>query len=261
MTRRAPSIDRLLAAVPEHADRPAAFVLAGHNGSGKSTLWYERLADRLQRPLVNADRITAAILPPPGDGGRLPPWAQRLRDEDERWQRLSQQSVRALTSLAMAERMPFAFETVFSYWKPRPDGSHASKADDIRALQRAGYFVVLLFVGLASVDLSILRVQTRRRQGGHDVPIDKLLERFPRTQAAIGHASGIADMTLMFDNSRGVADAFTLARAQRRRRVLFDARDTTYAVDRGLSQVAGPWLDRVCGPFRPRRPSASTARH
>jgi predicted ABC-type ATPase len=34
-----------------------AFVVAGHNGSGKSTLWYERLADRLQIPLINADRL------------------------------------------------------------------------------------------------------------------------------------------------------------------------------------------------------------
>jgi len=40
-----------------------AFVLAGHNGSGKSTLWYQRLADQLQIPLVNADRLTLSILP------------------------------------------------------------------------------------------------------------------------------------------------------------------------------------------------------
>lgn len=56
--------------------KPVAFIVAGHNGSGKSTLWYQRLADRLQIPLVNADRLTLSILPPP-ISGRLPAWAQR----------------------------------------------------------------------------------------------------------------------------------------------------------------------------------------
>ena len=63
-----------------------------------------------------------------------------------------------------------------------PDGRVESKADDIAALQVAGYFVVLLFVGLVSVDLSVMRVETRKEQGGHGVPLDKLQARFPRTQ-------------------------------------------------------------------------------
>jgi predicted ABC-type ATPase len=69
-------------------------------------------------------------------------------------------------------------------------------------MQDAGCFVVLLFVGLTSSDISVFRVLTRQQQGGHGVPLEKLQDRFPRTQAAIGHASTQADMTLMFDNSR-----------------------------------------------------------
>ena len=77
----------------------------------------------------------------------------------------------------MNQKLPFAFETVFSNWKLRSDGTYESKADVITALRYAGYFVVLLFVGLAYVDLSVLRVETRRQQGGHSVPTDKLVDR------------------------------------------------------------------------------------
>ncbi len=200
--RRPPALANLLRKAVTQEKKPAAFVLAGHNGSGKSTLWYQRLASQLQVPLINADRLTASILPPADtETHRLPAWAQQLRDDDERWQRLSQEGVRAFVSLVMEKRMPFAFETVFSHWKKTPDGSYESKADDIAALQAAGYFVVLLFVGLATVELSTLRVETRKEQGGHGVPLDKLQSRFPRTQLAVGHAAPLADMTLMFDNS------------------------------------------------------------
>ena len=129
MSRRPPSLDRLLAEALDGESRPPAFVLAGHNGSGKSTLWYERLANKLHLPLINADRLTASILPQPdAESGQLPTWAQS--------------------------------------------------------------------------DISVFRVLTRQQQGGHGVPLEKLQYRFPRTQAAIGHASTLADMTLMFDNSR-----------------------------------------------------------
>ena len=149
--------------------KPLAIVLAGHNGSGKSTLWYNRLADDLQIPLVNADRLTLSLLPPPDTDNRLKPWAGRLRDEDERWQRLAQEGVKLFMGLAMDQRMPFAFETAFSHLQAQPDGTFKSKVDLIRALQKRGYYVILLFVGLESAEASILRVSTRKVQGGHDV--------------------------------------------------------------------------------------------
>jgi predicted ABC-type ATPase len=226
------------------ARKPLALVLAGHNGSGKSTLWYRRLADRLQIPLVNADRLTASILPPANtDTGALPRWARKLRDNDQRWQILAQQGVQAFVGLIMAQKMPFALETVFSHWKQRDDGTYESKADMIRDLQKAGFFVVLLFVGLISAELSILRVKTRQQQGGHAVPVGKLKKRFPRTQAAVRHAAPLADRTLMFDNSQSMAKAFTLVRAQKRTKVLYDCRSDGRV--KSVSRIASIWLDRV----------------
>lgn len=225
--------------------QPVAIVLAGHNGSGKSTFWYERLADALQIPLVNADRLTLSLLPEPGADRKLRPWASRLRDEDQRWQKLAQDGVQLFMGLAMDQGMPFAFETVFSYLERRPDGSFQSKVDVIRSLQQHGYYLVLLFVGLASAELSILRVSTRRQKGGHDVPEAKLRSRFPRTQQAIGMAASVADLTLMFDNSRDEKHAFTLVRAQRKNKVLYDCRDVSFQQDPDLIRIAGIWLDNV----------------
>jgi predicted ABC-type ATPase len=226
-------------------------VLAGHNGSGKSTLWYRRLVADLQIPLINADRLTLSILPVPDRTNQLPAWAQRFRDSDERWQRLSQEAVEAFVSLVTEKQMPFAVETVFSHWRARGDGTYESKADLIETLQHFGYFVVLLFVGLSAVELSVLRVLTRKAQGGHDVPVDKLYERYPRTQRAIGHAAPLADMTIMFDNSRSMRKAFELVRVQRGAKVLFDCRDPAYRINPGLKGIASLWLDEVVGTFRP----------
>jgi predicted ABC-type ATPase len=229
-------------------DQPVAIVLAGHNGSGKSTLWYERLADTLQIPLVNADRLTLSLLPEPGADRKLRPWASRLRDQDQRWQKLAQDGVQLFMGLAMDQGMPFAFETVFSYLERRPDGRLLSKVDIIRSLQKHGYYVVLLFVGLANAELSILRVSTRRQKGGHDVPEAKLRSRFPRTQQAIQLAAGVADLTLMFDNSRNEKHAFTLARAQRKNEILYDCRDAGFQQDPDLVKIAGIWLGNVVPP-------------
>lgn len=243
--RTPPRLEELLNFEAEAKGRPVAIILAGHNGSGKSTLWYERLADGLQMPLINADRLTLSLLPAVDRDGKLKPWASRLRDEDARWHKLAQQGVQRFMALVIEQRMPFAFETVFSHWQKRADGTVGSKIDTIVELQRNGYFVVLFFVGLTSAAMSIARVSTRKSQGGHDVPIGKLTERFPRTQQAIGAASKVADMTLMFDNSRGQAQAFTLVRAQRRETELYDCRDAAYGRDADLMRSAERWLGVV----------------
>jgi predicted ABC-type ATPase len=239
--KKAPSLDGLLT-IAAAEDKPIALVLAGHNGSGKSTLWYDRLADALEIPLVNADRLTLSLLPPAGANQRLRPWAEGLRDKDERWQKLSQDGVQLFMGLIMDQGMSFAFETVFSHLEPQRDGSIKSKTEIITTLQTHGYFVILLFIGL---ELSILRVATRRSQGGHAVPEAKLRSRYPRTQQAIGIAAPVADMTLMFDNSRGLKQAFSLVRAQRKQVTLYDCRDARFSRDEGLLRVAELWLPKV----------------
>ena len=214
--------------------KPLAIILAGHNGSGKSTLWRRRLADTFQLPLVNADRMMLSILPEPGEDGHLVPWAAMLRDTDRGWMEVAQQGVQAFVGHAMGARVPFAMETVFSYWRELSNGRIESKIDLIRDMQTAGYFVLLLYVGLESPELSILRVHSRVAAGGHAVAEPTLRRRFPRTQKAVSAAVKVADASMLTDNSRSPLRAFTVCRVQVGSTRLYDIRDSGRPVPRAI---------------------------
>jgi len=47
----------------------------------------------------------------------------------------------------------------------------------------------------------VLRVTQRAIEGGHDVPLEKLHERFPRTLRNLDAAVRFVDVALLFDNS------------------------------------------------------------
>lgn len=199
----------------------------------------------VQIPLINADRMMLSILPESNSDGALPSWASHLRDTDESWMRVSQQGVQAFVGQAMNAKVPFAMETVFSHWNVGADGVVESKIDLIKDMQAAGYFVLLIFVGLSSADLSVLRVATRVAENGHDVAEAKLRARFPRTQQAIAAAIKVADASLLTDNSRAAAQAFTVCRVE-------VAGEETFDIRRGEgpapSKVIYRWLDIVSPP-------------
>ncbi|MDH4414372.1 MAG: zeta toxin family protein [Rhizobium sp.] len=234
------AVEQILSA-QRTTSQPLAIVLAGHNGSGKSTMWRLVLSDQLQIPLINADRMMLSILPEPDSEGALAPWAQTLRDKDQSWMRVAQDGVQAFVGHAMQAKVPFAMETVFSYWEPQPDGTVLSKLDLIRDMQAAGYFVLLIFVGLTSVELSILRVQTRVAEKGHDVETGRLIRRFPKTQRAISEAAKIADASIFTDNSRDKRQAFTVCRVQQGEQCLFDLRQQDAIVPPAILK----WLEVV----------------
>lgn len=240
MTTLSQAVDQVLAA-QEKTKKPLAIIVAGHNGSGKSTMWRRALADRLRMPLINADRMMLSILPEPDDDGKLTEWARTLRDTDAGWMTVAQQGVQAFVGHAMGAKVPFAMETVFSYWEPQIDGRVLSKIDLIQQMQANGYFVLLLFVGLSDQDLSILRVMTRVSEGGHAVPEGTLRRRFPKTQRAIGEALEVADATILMDNSRTLAEAFSVCRIQLGHEPLFDVRGS----QKRVPAVISDWLDIV----------------
>lgn len=219
------SIEAAVKTALQKQDKPLAIVLAGHNGSGKSTLWYDHIADQLRIPLINADRMMLSVLPEVNKERRLRHWAQELRDKNTLWMKVAQNGVSAFVAQAMGMQVPFAYETVFSHWEEQPDGTVKSKINVIVELQQAGYFVLLMFVGLTNVSLSIGRVQTRKAEGGHDVDAKKLVERFPRTQKAVRAALDIADAAILFDNSRSDRLAFTPVQIRNKDKIIFDIRD------------------------------------
>lgn len=110
-------------------------------------------------------------------------------------------------SCLLAKGCPkFTFETVMS---------HTSKLDFMLNAKEKGYKVYLYFVSLNSPSLNVQRVKSRVLQGGHDVPEDKIMERYGRTMANLYDAMLIADTSYIFDNSYKEPSLFATAEDQK----------------------------------------------
>lgn len=125
---------------------------------------------------------------------------------------------------------------------PEVTRRYESKIDLIRQLQKQGYFVLLLFVGLSNHQLSIARVRTRTVSGGHGVALEKLISRFPRTQHAIKLAASVADASILVDNSSTEAKAFTVCRIQLGSDGVYDCRDELKKMPAAILE----WMKKVC---------------
>lgn len=93
----------------------------------------------------------------------------------------------------LAENKKFSFETVFS---------HESKLEIMRQAAAKGYKVYLYFVCTESPEINKFRVkQVRVKEGGHDVPEDKIESRYYRSLELLFEAAQIAYQAYFFDNS------------------------------------------------------------
>ena len=151
--------------------RPVIVALAGSNGAGKTTFYHAHLQPSALR-LLNADILARELGVDAYDAAKM---AGVLR------QRLVEQ------------RESFVFETVFS----DPVGDKLGFLQDAMS---AGYHVVLCFIGIAGPETSDQRVSMRVSQGGHDVPLEKLVARFPRTLANLKAAIPALPQVIIFDN-------------------------------------------------------------
>jgi predicted ABC-type ATPase len=152
--------------------RPLVIAIAGPNGAGKSTFYEAHLKPSGLR-FVNADELAREL----GiDAYRAADAAARLRED------------------LVAARQSFIFETVFS--DPKQD-----KVTFLRKCETQGFTVLLCFIGLNDAELSNERVALRALAGGHDVPHDKLLARYPRSLVNLGAAMRELTFVRIFDNS------------------------------------------------------------
>lgn len=157
--------------------KPSLVLLAGPNGAGKSTLYQTRVAPSFFGPFINADLIQR----------------DELKDSSmEASFRAAAIAAERRTDL-MKARKSFATETVFS---------HPSKLGVIHDARACGYMVIVMHVGVDDPDLSVARVRARTGEGGHDVPEQKIRERFERSQPLIRQAVLQADRGMVFDNSK-----------------------------------------------------------
>jgi predicted ABC-type ATPase len=151
--------------------RPIVIALAGSNGAGKSTFYESFLADSGLR-FVNADMLSVSLNVSAYEGAEL---ASSLR------------------SALVTQRESFIFETVLS----DPVGE---KVEQLSSYLDLGYTVVLIFIQINSPEESIKRVAIRVSQGGHDVPDEKILARFERTQANLRRAIERLPYVIIYSN-------------------------------------------------------------
>lgn len=103
----------------------------------------------------------------------------------------------------LANKTSLCFETVLS----APD-----KIDFIRRSKAAGYFIRLFFVGTDSPAINASRIAHRVMEGGHDVPLPKIISRHSKSIANCCVAVRMVDRAYIYDNSIDYADPRLLFR-------------------------------------------------
>ncbi len=161
------------------AEKPRLIIVAGPNGSGKTSITEKVLAHAWFSgcEYINPDFIA--------------------RDELGDWNNPS--AVIAAAKMAQSRRYEaiqsrrsLAFETVFST---------DEKVDFVKSARDAGYFVRLFFVCTESPAINAARVAMRVMEGGHDVPISKIISRYSKSIANCAVCAGLVDRLYLYDNS------------------------------------------------------------
>lgn len=159
--------------------RPTLCIVAGPNGSGKTTTTIQLLesewsADSLY---INPDNIAQETF---GD-----------------WN--SPEAVLKAAKLATEKRyeclemkQDFVFETVFS---------SEEKLEFVRKAKVAGFFVRLFFVCTENPSINAKRIAQRVMDGGHEVPISKIISRYYKSLDNATQAIRLVDRAYIYDNS------------------------------------------------------------
>lgn len=87
----------------------------------------------------------------------------------------------------------FSFESVFS---------HNSKIEELEFAKKNGFLIYLYFISTSDPVINIQRVKNRTESGGHDVPEEKINNRYIKTMNNLYKAFQIADKVYFFDNSK-----------------------------------------------------------
>ncbi len=159
--------------------RPEMIVIAGPNGSGKTTVTTQFLHHEWSDGVlyINPDQIaedkfggwnnTSAIL-------EAANYCSKLRNE------------------CIESKRSFVFETVFSAQE---------KIDFILRAKDAGFFISFFFIGTTSPTINASRIAKRVIEGGHDVPITKIVNRYQKSMINCRFIAPYVDRLYVYDNS------------------------------------------------------------
>ena len=143
---------------------PVVLVYAGPNGSGKSTA--TKAIPHIGE-YVNADELKKE---------------QSLTDLE------AAQKAETLRNIFLERRANFTFETVLSTER------------NLLLLKKAkeyGYEIQCIYVLTCNADINVARVKVRTREGGHDVPEDKIRSRYNKALELLPQVIDVCDNVLL----------------------------------------------------------------
>lgn len=159
--------------------KPTLCVIAGPNGSGKTTTTEQLLANEwgADSIYINPDNIAKDEF---GDWNNADAVLKAAKYATEmRYQCLS-------------EKRNFVFETVFS---------SEEKLKFLKETSEAGFFIRFFFVCTNSPEINVARIAKRYMNGGHEVPISKVVTRYFKSLEYAKEAIKFVDRAYIYDNS------------------------------------------------------------
>jgi predicted ABC-type ATPase len=159
--------------------KPLLIVIAGPNGSGKTSITNKILQHHWieECEYINPDNIANETF---GD------WNNNKAVMD------AAKLATEMREKCIAERKSLIFETVLSA---------KEKIDFLEKAKLQGYFIRIFFVGTDNPSINAARITKRVMDGGHDVPISKVISRYSKSIANCCICSKFSDRTYVFDNS------------------------------------------------------------
>ncbi len=160
--------------------KPELIVIAGPNGSGKTTVTQQFLHHEWSDGVVyiNPDEVAKERF---GDWNSVEA-VLKAANYCAEWR-----------EKCLKERISFVFETVFST---------EEKIDFILRAKEAGFFVRIFFISTAHPSINAARIANRVMEGGHSVPIDKIISRYYKSILNCETIATKVDRLYLYDNSR-----------------------------------------------------------
>lgn len=164
-----PILNTLMGSVNMSLKLPEIIVFAGPNGSGKSTV---TVLAKVIEPYINADDIKRST--------QCSDLEAAIKAE-------------SLREFAVANKISFTFETVLSTDR------------NLKLLRRAkenGFFIRCFYILTADINVNIARIKSRVKNGGHDVPEDKIRSRYVKALPLIPALVDVCDVMHIYDNTK-----------------------------------------------------------
>jgi len=159
--------------------QPSLFVLAGVNGAGKSSVGESTFGGK-RAVVYNPDTIAQRIR-------ALHPGITLALANGQAWQ-----IGKSLLEEAIAQGSEYRFETTLG---------GATIASLLEQAARSGHRLHVWFCGLGSPELHIRRVRARVASGGHDIPVEKIRERWTQSRLNLIRLLPYIHHLRLFDNS------------------------------------------------------------